>query len=157
MAAQFDIAKEFELEGLLLTPGSAGVKAGILEGATNNETGESVAEYAAYNEFGTGDIPSRPFLRKTFDDNIDKWIDGFSKALSHRSPRQSLQVLGIKMQDDIVDTIKSNMPPRNSAATIAKKTKAVTKGGSVVGTSNPGTLIDTGSMINAVNYEVFGI
>lgn len=156
MAKEFDIAKEFGLEGVMQLSGTVGVKAGILEGATNNETGESVAEYAAHNEFGSRDIPSRPFLRKTYDDKESSWVQGLGNALTRLPPAKALKMLGIRMQDDIVATIKSNMPPRNSAATIARKTKGVTRGGQTVGSHNPGTLIDTGSMINSVNYEVFG-
>ncbi len=156
MAKEFDIAKAFGLEGVMLLSGTVGVKAGILEGATANESGQNVAEYAARNEFGTSRIPSRPFLRKTCDDKESNWIDGFGKVLVKMSPAQALKMLGIRMQDDIVATIKSNMPPRNADSTIAKKTKGVTRGGQTVGSHNPGTLIDTGSMLNAVNYEVFG-
>lgn len=151
----FDIVKEFGLEELVKAAGQAGVKAGILEGATNNETGENVATYAAHNEFGTSKIPSRPFLRKTFEQNESKWADGLSKMLMNRTPSEALQLLGMRMQDDIVKTIKSNMSPRNAPETIARKTKSVTKGGKVTGSHAPGTLIDTGSMLNAVNYEVF--
>lgn len=153
---RFDIGKELGIEKLVNTAGMHGVKAGILEGATNNESGENIAAYAAHNEFGTADIPSRPFLRKTFNDNSDKWAGGLATMLQNgRSPEQALKLLGMKMQDDIVKTIKSNMPPRNAPATIARKTKTVTKGGKTVGSHAPGTLIDTGSMLNAVNYEVF--
>lgn len=151
----FDIAKEFGIEELVNTAGMHGVKAGILEGATSNESGENIATYAAHNEFGTSKIPSRPFLRKTFNDNAQKWEDGLGRMLQTRTPAQALQLLGMKMQDDIVKTIKSDMPPKNSPETIARKMKGVTKGGKTVGSHAPGTLIDTGSMLNAVNYEVF--
>lgn len=153
---RFDVAKALGIEELANTAGMTGVKAGILEGATSNEGGENVAAYAAHNEFGTANIPSRPFLRKTFQDNERKWQDGLSKMLMSRTPAQALQLLGMRMQDDIVKTIKSNMPPRNAPATIERKTKGITKGGKTVGSHAPGTLIDTGSMLNAVNYEVFG-
>lgn len=156
MAKEFDIAKAFGLEGIMLLPGTVGVKAGILEGATSNESGQNVAEYAACNEFGTTHIPSRPFLRKTYDDKESNWVQGLGNALARLKPAQALKMLGIRMQDDIVATIKSNMPPQNADSTIARKTKGVIRGGQTVGSHNPGTLIDTGSMINSVNYEVFG-
>ena len=38
------------------------LKVGILENATNADTGASIAEYAYFNEFGTKNIPARPFL-----------------------------------------------------------------------------------------------
>lgn len=44
----------------------AEVRAGILEGAKNTE-GEYVAQYAAYNEYGTPTIRERPFMRTTIE------------------------------------------------------------------------------------------
>ncbi|MDH7597550.1 MAG: hypothetical protein QHG98_07435 [Methanothrix sp.] len=32
----------------------------------------AIAEYAAYNEFGTRRIPARPFLRSTWEENVEK-------------------------------------------------------------------------------------
>ena len=44
------------------------VAVGILEGSRNE--GTSIAEYASYNEFGTDDVPSRPFMAMSFDENL---------------------------------------------------------------------------------------
>ena len=41
--------------------GTVALRAGVMEGAKNIDTGEPVAPYAAANEFGTSRIPSRPF------------------------------------------------------------------------------------------------
>ena len=57
------------------------------------------------------------------------------------------------MAEDIQATIKSNMPPKNSEATIEQKRKKVdggAKGESMV----PGTLIDTGSLLSSIDHEV---
>lgn len=153
---KIDLVRLLELEDLVNLTGGIKVKAGILEGATNNETGESVAAYAAYNEYGTADIPSRPFMRKTFDKKEGTWFKGLGNAIRNgRSPEDAMKLLGMRMADDIVETIASNMPPPNSPETIASKTKKVVGKGAKTGESHvPGTLIDTGSMIASVNYEV---
>ena len=39
------------------------IKAGIFE--------EGIAEYACYNEYGTNDIPTRSFIRSTYDEIFD--------------------------------------------------------------------------------------
>lgn len=153
---KIDLVRLLELEDLVNLTGGIKVKAGILEGATNNETGESVAAYAAYNEYGTADIPSRPFMRKTFDEKEGAWCKGLGNAIKNgRSPEDAMKLLGMRMADDIIATIASNMPPPNSPETIASKTKKVVGKGAKTGESHvPGTLIDTGSMIASVNYEV---
>ena len=43
-----------------------GVKVGILANAGAKD-GTQIADYAAFNEFGTSSIPARPFLRQTWD------------------------------------------------------------------------------------------
>ena len=45
------------------------VAVGILQGSNDSE-GASIAEYATYNEFGTEDVPSRPFMAMSFDENV---------------------------------------------------------------------------------------
>ena len=148
---KFDLLRALDLD---IPTGPVGVKAGILENATNSATGESVAMYAACNEFGTKDIPSRPFMRKTFDEHSGEWAALLGRAIANgRSPRQALQLVGMRMADDIMDTIKSNMPPPNSPKTKARKKKQITGTGGG-GSYSPGTLVDTGSMVRAVNWEI---
>ena len=159
------------------------VKAGVLENATRGEGGTPVAEYAAYNEYGatieipertqtlyfkrkrdgsvwnrfvkkgksdfaqdasvkahTVTIPSRPFLRSTLDAKADAWCDNLAEALeAGRTPKEAMRLVGHRMADDIQATIKSNMPPDN-----AKNAKGAGKG----------TLIDSGSLLKSIDYEV---
>jgi len=42
------------------------IKAGIFE--------EGIAEYACYNEYGTGTIPTRSFIRSTYDEIFDSQL-----------------------------------------------------------------------------------
>ena len=62
----------------------AEVRAGVLEGATNIETRQLVAEYAAYNEFGTSRIPARPFMRTTLQEQRGEWVQGLGRLLDKR-------------------------------------------------------------------------
>lgn len=147
-----DLWEELGLEGYC--HGEESVIAGVLEGATNRETGESVAEYAAHNEFGTNRIPSRPFLRQTFDEKAGEWAENLGKAVeAGYSPAGAFQLVGTRMAEDIQATIKSNMPPKNSEATINRKRKKV-DGGARGESMVPGTLIDTGSLLSSIDYEV---
>lgn len=131
------------------------VKAGVLEEATNTETGEKVAPYAAYNEFGTSRTPSRPFMRNTVDAKEQAWISGLGRLLETRAPEEAMRMLGQRMADDIVATIAGDMPPPNAESTRRRKRKEV--GGGRPGESQtPGTLVDTGSLINSINFETLG-
>lgn len=123
-----------------------GLRVGILEGATNSVTGEKIAPYAAANEFGAPGIPSRPFMRSTIAIKSGTWAKGFARMLQAGRPaEQALELLGNRMAEDVQETIKSNMPPPNSPATRERKNAHG---------AGKGTLIDTGSMLRAVDYEV---
>lgn len=129
------------------------VRAGILEDATTGD-GKHIATYAAYNEFGTSGIPARPFLRNTIQREGEKWCRGLERAIANgRSVRDALAAVGDQMVNDIIVTIKSDMPPPNAEATIRAKTKKV-DGGAPGETMTPGTLEDTGAMLHAVNRRV---
>jgi hypothetical protein len=129
------------------------VAAGIFGGATN-EDGESVAEYATYNEYGTTKIPKRPFLRTTMAKNGEKYavmlkgaLKGLAASGSSEPVGMALTAVGREMETDIVEQIKSNMPPPNSPATQARK-QARPGGG------YSGTLVDTGTMLGSVGFEL---
>ena len=127
--------------------GSYYIKAGILE--SNNPVGESgtrVAEYALDNEFGTHKIPARPFIGTATDEQGAGWVDTVKKQVPLvLTQKMKLSVLmdtvGKKMRFAIKDQIKFITIPKNAPATIEKK-----------GFDNP--LIDTGLMLETVDYEV---
>ena len=129
------------------------VAAGIFGGATN-EDGVSVAEYAAYNEYGTSRIPKRPFLRTTMDKNRDKYkrlLQGALKGLASSGASEpvgmALTAVGREMETDVIEQIKSNMPPPNAPETRARK-EARPGGGYA------GTLFDTGTMLGSVSFQL---
>lgn len=124
------------------------VAVGILSGAQSE--GQSIAEYATYNEFGTKNIPSRPFMATSFDENKDAIDNDFRRQtvniLSGKSTANAaLTIIGQKHAQRIQKTIKSrNFLPKLSDSTIKAK-KGSTK-----------TLVDTGAMVNAVQISVRG-
>lgn len=122
-------------------------KIGIQSNAGEND-GVSIAEYAAANEFGTDKIPSRPFMRETYDKNLNKIS---LKVLSiqndiyegRKSFESGLKELGQWYEGIVKEAIKSGNWQANAPKTIEKK-----------GSSKP--LIDTGTMRNSIRaVEVF--
>lgn len=121
--------------------GKSKVKVGFPQGSS-----EDILDRAAYNEFGTRNIPERPFMRNGLRDGVPE-IKRLSRSLASRimggrlSKQQGLNQLGIKGKSLIQESITALNDPVNSPTTIAIK-----------GSSNP--LIDTGEMRGAVTYEV---
>lgn len=124
------------------------VAVGILEGSQNE--GQSIAEYATYNEFGTDDVPSRPFMAASFDENVAEINSDFKRQADamvqgKRTANEALTVIGQKHAGRIQTTITGrNFLPRLAPSTIAAK-KGSTK-----------TLVDTGAMANAVHISIRG-
>ncbi|MBC8947075.1 MULTISPECIES: hypothetical protein [Xenorhabdus] len=139
------------LERIASTP-TIQVQAGVLAGATNEDTGEPIAPYAAANEFGTKNIPPRPFMRTTIANKSGEWGRLIGAQLRGRLQDEggveaTFNTLGMVMAADIKDSIEQSLPPPNAPATIAAKTRK--------GRASPGqTLVDSGSMQRAIDYEV---
>ncbi|MDC9591053.1 hypothetical protein PSI23_17610 [Xenorhabdus sp. XENO-10] len=125
---------------------------GILSGSTNEDTGEPIAPYAAANEFGTRNIPARPFMRSTIANKSDEWKRLIGDQLRGQLQDESgveaaFNTLGMIMALDIRDSIEKSLPPPNNPATVAAKTRK--------GRASPNqTLVDSGSMQRAIDYEV---
>lgn len=117
------------------------VDVGFLEGGTH-----SVAFYAAMNEFGTATIPSRPFMRSTFDKNAQKYSDILVRRLRRAaegkgSLRSAYIAAATEVRNDLIKAIVGWKEPPNADSTIEKK-----------GVDNP--LVDTGTMQRAIRFEV---
>lgn len=121
------------------------VAVGILAGSSAD--GESIAEYAAYNEFGTKSVPARPFMAMSFDENVSAIDSDFLRqggrlAAGKITAGQALTIVGQKHASRIQNTITGrDISPRLSPRTVA--VKGSTK-----------TLVDTGAMVNAVQISV---
>ena len=132
--------------------GRATLRVGVMESARNLDTGEPVAPYAAANEFGTSRIPARPFLRSTIDAKGGEWADYLGKAIRARAPLETaLALTGKRMTEDVKATIAGNMAPANAPSTIRRKLRQEDEGG---GMMHSGTLIETGSLLRSIKYEV---
>lgn len=121
------------------------VRIGFQHGKATEEDGTDVCDVAAWNELGTANMPSRPFLRKSVDENEDK-IDNFLQSKKKDlvrgvSAEQVLKEIGIFQKDLIQEKITEGSFAPNAPATIRQK-----------GSSKP--LIDTGRMRQSVNYEI---
>lgn len=100
-----------------------------------------VCDIALWNELGTGHIPSRPFLRKSVDENrtvIDDMLNQSAKLLLSGQPLQRvLNQLGAFQVGLVQKKIVEGSYVPNALSTIRKK-----------GSNQP--LIDTGRMRNSV-------
>lgn len=120
------------------------VTVGVHQGKRNSE-GLDIAEYGAYNEFGTGKIPERSFMRSTFDENQGNYANIFARGIEQLGVNSTLgRVLsfaGMNVQNDIQEKIRSGIAPANSPRTV--KIKKSNK-----------TLIDTGALVQSITYEI---
>ena len=98
-----------------------------------------------WNELGTSIAPSRPFLRKSVDENQEE-IKAFVKDQTKRltkgaEAKEILEQIGIFQKDLIQVKITEGSYVPNAPSTIRQK-----------GSSKP--LIDTGRMRQSVNYVI---
>ena len=111
------------------------VRIGFQHGKATEENGADVCDVAAWNELGTERMPSRPFLRKSVDENESK-INAFLQ-----SKKKDL-VRGVSAEQDLIqEKITDGDFAPNAEATIRQK-----------GSSKP--LIDSGRMRQSVNYVI---
>jgi len=127
------------------TARTAYVTVGVHEGERNLD-GANIAEYAAANEYGTENIPSRPAFRTAFDENvvaIQKDMAGLvNMAKRGGSVVEGLKTVGEKHQQRIQRTIKGrDFLPKLAESTV--RAKGSTK-----------TLIDSAAMVNSIRYVV---
>lgn len=95
---------------------------GVPEGARNDRTGALVAGYAAWNEFGTKNIPTRPAIRQTVDTYMDEYVEDLADALlSGVDPELAMNRLGEQMAKDISQSIRDWQQPPNAPSTAAQK------------------------------------
>lgn len=106
--------------------------------------GPEVATYAAANEFGTSQIPARPYIRPAIRRLQKSPLLGRVLGQSVRQGRLTdggLHTLGWALQSMIKRNIESNTPPPNAPSTVRRK-------------GHGRTLIDTGRLLNAIAYKI---
>lgn len=106
------------------------------------------AGLAAVHEFGspTQGIPERSFMRSAFDENTKRYqqeLDALAKvALDGGNVEGDLLVLGETVRADMIEKIRSSIPPPLQEATVARKK----------GEETP--LIDTGQLMGSIRAVV---
>jgi len=117
-----------------------------VKGNRRKQAGQSQAQIAFDNEYGTKTTPARPFMRTSFDENIQKINDiisgEYDKIIDGESTvKRSLNLIGLFGVSIVQQKIRSIRTPPNSPTTIAIKKS-----------SKP--LIDFGQMVQSVSYKV---
>ena len=123
--------------------GVSGVKVGFFSTA-RYEDGTPVAAVAAWNEFGTKNIPERPFFRNALAESersVGRILQAGLDTKKMVVGEQLAGRVGAHVQGKIQDSITSLKEPPNSPSTIRAKQS-----------SNP--LVDTGFMRDSVTWEV---
>jgi len=126
------------------------VNVGFLSGATYSD-GTPVAEVAALNEYGR-EVKSkqgnyyqlpRPFFRNCIAKNSKSWGEGLGRLLVKEKydARKALSYLGFQASGDLVQEIQEFTTPPLAESTVKAK-------------GFPKPLIDTGHMINSIDFEV---
>ena len=120
---------------------NASVRVGVLENATYPD-GTPVAMVAFWNEYGTRTSPVRAFFRTTVSENKKNWVLSVQNLMKmHNDPKKVMGLIGVHMQEQIVQSINTWSDPPNSAYTIAKK-----------GFDKP--LVERGIMMRSIKSEV---
>ena len=115
--------------------------------AEKKVNGVAIYMYANFNEYGTNNIPSRPFFRTALNNNR-KYIKEQLKELLGKvatgkmTGEKALKSIGLEVQGLIQDSIKNGNWKKNASSTIRSKN----------GKGQP--LIETGSMLRAVSFEI---
>lgn len=145
-----------EIRRLANLSGRSRVLVGVLSGTgehPNADHGQTVAEIAFWNEFGTSRIPPRPFLRRTLREQRyykTEFVKILRGALDGRNKFVLLGVLGARAASDVQSTITRISDPPNALSTQLRKAAPSQVKVSVI--NNP--LIDTGTMRASIKYEV---
>lgn len=153
---------------------TAKVRVGIIEQANyDGSDGESVAQVAFWNEYGTATIPPRPFFRNTIAERKTEWarLAGKFMQANGGDVRQSLSDLGQIAVEDIKQTIINGnfapnsevtkllkyrfptSPERVTAGAYYKAVRDVQKGKTVV-SNHDKPLQWSDTMRDSINYEV---
>lgn len=121
------------------------VRIGFQHGEASEDDGTDICDIAAWNELGTEHIPSRPFLRKSVDENegkINQFLQAEARSLaSGKTAETLLNEIGNFQKSLVQEKITEGSFTPNAESTIRRK-----------GSSKP--LIDTGRMRQSVNYVI---
>lgn len=120
------------------------IKVGVQAGEQADDSGTTIAEIAAYNEYGTDRIPERPFFRNAiakhnnWDDDRDKVVN---TVIDGARPSTMIELLGQKAEADMRDSIRFGSFVPNAPSTIKRK-------------KSDKPLIDKGTLIGSIRYRI---
>jgi hypothetical protein len=122
------------------------VRVGFQHGDAADDNGVDIADIAMWNELGTANMPSRPFIRQTaetHESTLNKLCEIQFDSVLHgkATAKDALTKIGVATKGLMQDTIRNGEYVANAESTIKKK-----------GSDKP--LIDTGRMRQSVNYTV---
>lgn len=121
------------------------VQVGYQAGEVTDDNGVDIANIAAFNELGTVTAPSRPFLRKSVDENASKikamCASQLQKLRDGATAEDILKTLGVFQKGLVQQKIVDGSFEPNAPSTIRKK-------------HSDKPLIDTGRMRQSVNYVI---
>ena len=114
----------------------------------------TILDYAIWNEFGTPDIPARPFMRNALDSNKSS-ISRLIKEIPNKvikgelHGKEALMIIGETIRGMIILSIRDakNWAIPNSTKTLKIKTSKEKK-------ENTKPLIDAGYLITAIRYQI---
>ena len=137
------LEKELELINKI---GKARVKVGVqADAGVHSESGANLVDIGIWNEYGTAHIPSRPFIRQTFEDNQQAVAQYLGRVVSNVAKGddlvQELSKLGQWYQDKQKKTLTSYPWTPNAPSTRRRKKS-----------SKP--LVDTSQLVNSIRYKV---
>lgn len=137
------------------------------QSGTKYPNGKDVVEVAAYNEYGTYNMPSRPFLSDSVEDNEDAIVSFLQSQVieiiqNGKTAEQVLKDIGVFQKDLVQSTIEEGEFEPNADITINggwmhnKKSGKLfyVEGKKVNGKVGDRPLIDNGTMKNAVNFVI---
>lgn len=119
------------------------------DASASHGSGKTNADIASYNEFGTGHIPARSFIRATIDRHegaLLKLCAQLGQAVVDGKVQtpQALGLLGEQTRGLMIQRITAHIAPPNAPETIRRK-----------GSSTP-LIAFTGALKNSINYRVVG-
>ena len=125
-------------------------RVGWFEGA-KYENGTPVAYVASIQEFGSGPIPPRPFMRTTQAEQSQNWMNLVTAAVrgvteGRRSATDVMELLGAQVAGDVRTKIASIYDPALSPRTIAARKRR--------GNGNTKPLVDHRIMIATLTHQV---
>ena len=144
-----------KLAGATVTVGVHG------DNAARKDDTETNPEIGAKHEFGSGNIPERSFLRSTVDGG--KPIEEAEKvsakvARGQMSAAQAAERVGVKTVGLVKDTIGARIPPPLSEQTIKRRLETGAHGGGALSLGSSTTpLVDTGQLVQSIQYRVEGV